>query len=84
MKALWIAWREVNLKRRVKKLEAGRRAAQRRVLTLMVPFDASEEEINERVRRTFPDRTETDFVVCLRDFRTIEVASAADGALVRP
>jgi len=68
-----------NIKARVKKLQTARHAAQRRVLTLTVPFNASDEEIDELVRRTFPDRTENELVVCLADFRTIEEASAAVG-----
>ena len=55
-----------NIRSRVKKLEE--RAAPRRVLTLSGPADASDEEINERVRRTFPDRTENDQVVYLREW----------------
>jgi hypothetical protein len=55
-----------NIRSRVKKLEE--RAAPRRVLTLSGPADASVEEINERVRQTFPDRTKNDLVVYIKVF----------------
>jgi hypothetical protein len=56
-----------NIKGRVKKLEAARRSAPGRVLTLLGPADASEEEIDERVRQEFPDRSENDLVVYIKE-----------------
>ena len=58
----------MNIKRRVKKLEAAHRAAPGRVLTLLGPADASDEEIDERVCQEFPDRSENDLVVYLKEF----------------
>jgi len=57
-----------NIRGRVKKLEAARRNAPGRVLTLLGPADASNEEMNERVRQEFPDRSENDLVVYVKQF----------------
>jgi hypothetical protein len=56
-----------NIRGRVKKLEAVRRDAPGRVLTLLGPADVSDEEIDERVRQEFPDRSENDLVVYIKE-----------------
>jgi hypothetical protein len=57
-----------NIKGRVKKLEAARRAAPGRVLTLAGPAGASNEEIEELARQKYPDRSEKDLVVYVQEF----------------